>query len=242
MQVSQFEIHRLVQRALEGLGAGYGADRDGGRAVAWLEAHGLPGLAALGADLPDLERGIRPPRLEYDGAGDPALEAGGASAITFASAAIDLALARAAASGRSRLRLRRCRSPLYLIPAALEGASGAAIALDWPAVIVRIEGEGALTLMSAPGLDLPAGLLDRAPCDIEIHVAPKGPDLPKTRGDLSEILGQDELARRLAQSLDHGITVDPALWRRIDAVAARVQVPASEESRRKGAGGGDANA
>ena len=51
-----------------------------------------------------------------------------------------------------------------------------------------------------------------------------------------------ELARRYEISLAQGIEVDDALWRRIDAVAARVQVPASTESRLKGAGGGDANA
>src|SRR5258706_6551289 len=97
MQVSQFEILRLVQRALEGLGAGYGVDRDGARAVAWLEAHGLPGLAALAANLPDLERGIRPPRLESGSAGGLALDARGAPAITVARAAIDLVSAHPSA-------------------------------------------------------------------------------------------------------------------------------------------------
>jgi len=55
-------------------------------------------------------------------------------------------------------------------------------------------------------------------------------------------LDSGELARRYENSLAQGIEVDDALWRRIDAVAARVQVPASTESRLKGAGGGDANA
>src|SRR5258706_7795410 len=99
MQVSQFEILRLVQRALEGLGAGYGVDRDGARAVAWLEAHGLPGLAALAANLPDLERGIRPPRLESGSAGGFALVACGASALTFARPAFGLVFPHPAAPG-----------------------------------------------------------------------------------------------------------------------------------------------
>ena len=44
MRASQFEIYRLVQRAMEALGAGYGVDRDAARMTAWLEARGLPGL------------------------------------------------------------------------------------------------------------------------------------------------------------------------------------------------------
>ena len=55
MRVSQFEIYRLVQRALEGSGAPYGVDRDGAQAVAWLESRGLPGLRLLQEDLPFLE-------------------------------------------------------------------------------------------------------------------------------------------------------------------------------------------
>ena len=59
MRVSQFEIDRLVQRALEGSGAPYGVDRDGAQAVAWLECRGLPGLCLLEEDLPFLEGRFR---------------------------------------------------------------------------------------------------------------------------------------------------------------------------------------
>jgi acyl-coenzyme A synthetase/AMP-(fatty) acid ligase len=54
-------------------------------------------------------------------------------------------------------------------------------------------------------------------------------------------LSAENLAARLDDSLAKGIAADPALWRRLDAVAARVQVPASAASRERGAGGGDAN-
>jgi hypothetical protein len=51
-----------------------------------------------------------------------------------------------------------------------------------------------------------------------------------------------ELALAYDRSLQEGVNVDDSLWQRLSAVAARVQVPASEVSRQKGAGGGDANA
>ena len=241
MRVSQFEIYRLVQRALEGLGSGYGVDRDAARTIAWLEARGLPGLARLDADLAELDRGIRPPTLESG----TTIDAGGGSAIAFASAVLDLLGARAA-TGVASLRLRRCRSPLFLIPAAVESRRGFALTLSWRGpdgdIAARVDGGGRLKLFLAHGQGLPSALLDPVPRDIDLRAAPAAKRAAPLSPGLGSILDGRALARRLAHSLDHGIEVDPALWRRIDAVAARVQVPASAESRLKGAGGGDANA
>ena len=243
MQVSQFEIYRLVQRALEALGAGHGTDRDAAFATAWLEARGLPGLALLVSDLPDLERGIGRPSGE--GASGLEIDACGSSAITFAGAAIDLALARTVGPTPVRLLLRRCRSPLFLIPAAVENARGLAIDLAWQGQQCRILARavaGGLTLFLSPGQEVRATLLEPTACDVDFHLAPSGESPPPLGGGLATVLSPEGLARQLADSLDHGIAVDPAVWRRLDALAARVQVPASEESRLKGAGGGDANA
>src|SRR5262249_26381814 len=90
MRVSQFEIHRLVQRALEGSGAPYGVDRDGAQSVAWLEARGLPGLRLLAPDLPSLQNCFVGLRAE-EGKAALEIDAGGVSAIAYGSAVIDLA-------------------------------------------------------------------------------------------------------------------------------------------------------
>jgi hypothetical protein len=219
MRVSQFEIYRLVQRALEGAGAPYGVDRDGAQAVAWLEARGLPGLRLLLADLPGLEGRFEGLKLGRTAAG-PAIDASGRSAIAYGGAVIDLA------RGLPSLRLRRCRSPVFLLPA----AAAAGLALRWRQgageVLCRVEGE-------IRGSE--SALLDVAPTEVEIDAgAAVAPGLPV-------ILDGPALARRYEQALAQGVAVDGEIWRRIDAVAARVQVPASAESRLKGAGGGDAN-
>ena len=90
MRVSQFEIYRLVQRALEGSGAPYGVDRDGAQAVAWLESRGLPGLRLLQEDLPLLEGRFTGLALTRN-AEDIEIDAAGISAIAYGSAVIDLA-------------------------------------------------------------------------------------------------------------------------------------------------------
>jgi hypothetical protein len=241
MQVSQFEIYRLVQRAMEALGAGYGVDRDAARAVAWLEARGLPGLAAFAGELPGLERGMPVTKLERGAAGEIRIDAGDGSAIAFAGAAMDLVVGQARRDGSARLSCR-CRSPLFLIPAAVETAGDLSVDLAWP------DGEGGVRAIVGPGAALSlfmraerkadAGLLNQPAGEVVITVS-SNPLRPPA--GLVVALDGNALARRLTQSLDKGIAAEDPLWRRLDAVAARVQVPPSEESR-KGAGGGDANA
>ena len=214
MRVSQFEIYRLVQRALEGSGAPYGVDRDGAQAVAWLEARGLPGLRLLLADLPGLDGKFRGLKL-----GGEEIDAGGLSAIAYGSAVLDLA------QGLPSLRLSHCRSPLFLLP----GAAASGLTLCWR----HTAGEIRCSDIGLHGSE--AALLDATPADVEIRT-----------GDSAGLAGPAfldpaELARRYDRALEQGVEVDEEIWRQIDAVAARVQVPASPESRLKGAGGGDAN-
>jgi len=223
MRVSQFEIYRLVQRALEGSGAPYGVDRDGAQAVAWLESRGLTGLRLLQEDLPFLEGRFRGLGLTRN-AGGIEIDAAGISAIAYGSAVMDLA------RDGTCVRLHRCRSPLFLLPASV--AAGVALQLRWREILCAAHGDAGASLWVGERAD---ALLDPTPTEVEI------------RGEsaaMSErpFLDRAELARRYEISLAQGIEVDDALWRRIDAVAARVQVPASTESRLKGAGGGDANA
>jgi hypothetical protein len=221
MRVSQFEIYRLVQRALEGSGAPYGVDRDGAQAVAWLESRGLPGLRLLQDDLPLLEGRFTGLALKRNGGGIE-IDAAGISAIAYGSAVIDLA------RDGTALHLRRCRSPLFLLPAAV--AAGAPLEIRWREILCATDADAGASLWVGDG----EALLDAAPTEVEIR---SGSAAMSTR----PFLDPAELARRYEISLAQGIEVGDALWRRIDAVAARVQVPASTESRLKGAGGGDAN-
>jgi hypothetical protein len=149
------------------------------------------------------------------------IDAGGVSAIAYGSAVIDLA------RGAPKLRLRNCRSPLFVLP---PGAlAGVPMELRWGEVICSAD--SSITL-SARGLE---ALLDASPADVEIR--------PGTiAAPVAPLLDSATLASRYDHALLQGIEVDPEIWRRIDAVAARVQVPASAESRLRGAGGGDANA
>ena len=154
---------------------------------------------------------------------DIEIDAAGISAIAYGSAVIDLA------RDGTTLRLHRCRSPLFLLPAAV--AAGMPLQIRWREILCAANADADAILWVGDG----EALLDSAATEVEIR--------PDTAAPAARpFLDPAELARRYEISLAQGIEVDDALWRRIDAVAARVQVPASTESRLKGAGGGDANA
>jgi len=246
MRVSQFEIYRICQRALEGLGAPYGVDRDGAEAAVWLEARGLPGLALLAADLehlakPDAFAGMTPPMAAAGGAAE--VDAGGRPAVAFLGAALDFLqlLARRSPDGRGRLAIEHCRSPLFLLPAAVAAAgASASLRLAWGDVAAEI-GSDSLSIRIAPGRSAAQALGERGPCAVELALG-QG-EMPAEPGSGPQAaLSVADLGRAYDRALDEGVAVDDEVWRRLSIAAARVQVPASEVSRLKGAGGGDANA
>ena len=250
MRVSQFEIYRICQRALEGLGAPYGVDRDGAEAAVWLEARGLPGLALLAGDLehlakPDAFAGMTPPMAT---AGAAELDAAGRPSVAFLGAALDFLrlLANQSPDGRGRLAIRDCRSPLFLLPATVAAAgAGARFRLAWGDVAAEI-GSDSLSIWIAPGRIAPGrsaaqALDERGPCAVELACG-QG-EMPAAPGSGPRAaLSAVDLGRAYDRALDEGVAVDDGIWRRLSITAARVQVPASEVSRLKGAGGGDANA
>lgn len=251
MRVSQFEIYRRCQRVLEGLGAPDGIDREGAEAVAWLEARGLPGLALLVRDLPRLLGGFGPlvPRQAGAAGGPPEsmIDLAGQSAVACGGLLVEHVEVEAAAAtgGTATLRLARCRAPLFLLPFAVgRAAFGRGFAISWTQAggdiggVVRSRDDyvlgGAETLrdrwMLAP-MPVAVTIVCR-PADGGAALPDKG--LP--------FLDAALVRRRHADSLAEGIEVDDSVWQRLGEVAARVLVPATADSRARGAGGGDANA
>jgi len=234
--VSRNEIWRMVQRSLEASGAPPGIDREGADAVVWLESRGLPGVELFARDLKRLDPDcFAPVELRAEADGSMAIACGGRSAITLAGFVIDYAevLARAAPDGRAVLHLGSCRTPAFLVPvAARRAAAGRAVGLRWKPG--RREWH---LVMLPPGASTHRN--DSRDLDRLVEV----------RGTLTITLelGSGCAKRSLSAlnipeaRLDPGVAVDAGIWARITRRAARVLVPASRESRVRGAGGGDAN-
>jgi len=245
MRASKYEVHSLCKRAFAGLGFVDGADDDAAAMVAWAEVNGLRGLQRLAAVLDGLD-GSQSGRLELIARDrcSAELDAGGQSVLAVGPAAVELAGVLAAASDRAEVLLRDCRDqPFAVSLAAGLAARGQRVELRWR------EGDELLHCCCDGG----AARLYRGPADgaiaadlLQIRVAPAG---QYSAGQYSA--GQPPADERPADwSLDadiahcalaRGIQPPEALWQSLLGYGQRRLVPATEASRQRGAGGGDAN-
>ena len=248
MIVSWNELQRTCQKAFRGLGVPAGADDDGSFAVLWLQARGLDALTPLDAVLSALES--TPPfplvrRLHDDGA--DVLDAGDQPAVSVASDAIDFAVARAVErEGRAEVLLIGVDGGMFV--------AGALAQRPVPGCRARVEwwdGGTPRTLDMASDHEcrLCGGLADGAegngshPRDAVRIVmdGTAGERWMKPRSSWRIDADGEELARRAAHCLTHGIKVPEPLWTRLLAFAKRTLVPATRESRERGAGAGGGN-
>ena len=248
MIVSWNELQRTCQKAFRGLGLPDGADEDGSFAVLWLAARELDGLTHLDAALSALEHAApRPLELRLDSGEDgvDVLDARGQPAVSVASDALDFAVARAGGrEGRAEVLLIGVDGGIFV--------AGALPQRPIPGRRARVEWRvgktpRALDVASDRVCRLCMALAD----DRERNDAPPrdavrividgvaGERWIKQRSAWRIEADGEELARRAALSVTHGIEVPEPLWTRLLAFAKRTLVPATRESRERGAGGVD---
>ncbi len=233
MRLSANDIYRMAQRGVEGAGAPPGLDVDAARAVEWLELAGLPGVAALVADL---DAGLAAPAACRLGAET-------AEGLIFANASALLVGAMivewAVASAPARSNLDGLVSPIGLLPEAEVRAAesgGLAVAL------LRGTGEceAAACFPAGDAAPMLAGdwtRLDRSARRLRIASGSAAARLfAETSSGLA--VPPTALVATRREHLRNGIEMDDVLWRRLATHAARIFVPPSAISRARGAGSG----
>ncbi len=235
MKVSINEVERLVEKAARGMGAFPGADTDAGLIVAWLAVHGLPGVALAARDLADTAEIIDCGALTISGGpGRWQVDAGGRSLLLIAGTLLDLAVADAARAADSvgRIQVSSARSPLFLIPVAVQAAEpDRAFSFESTNRLARIRvavaGDGPRVEWRAT-----ADLTGTDPTDITIVYGP----VPDGSDRLAAGLSADDLAGQEKNAFATGVLVEEGPWAVLGNLTARTLVPASETSRRRGAG------
>lgn len=245
MKRSLNEVERICQKAAEGGGAPAGLDVEAAAGAAWLLARGfdvLHGLADQLGGFPDLAQACRFAHAK-GAAGDAALDATDKAGALVAPLLVDLLLARAAAGKRERygaLTVRRLTAPLFLLPPAAAHAGDGwhfRLALEGPEsrFLFRVSpGESASLL----GTESWAGALTGATAWTLAGLCARSEEAlgaEEQRG-LEVLAGPQDLAAARARSLAEGVPVAEGSWARLQALAHKVLVPASEASRLKGAG------
>ena len=221
VHVSLGELRTAAGRALAGLGAPAGTERDGARAVVWLESRNLRGAAALVSDLHDAATaGLRQPDIA-----GRRLDLSDCPVLVWGSSLVELAMLEAGTA----IVLEGCRTPRALVPEAAAQADR-----GWR---FRIQAAASEALVASGAINLDRSLADLEAVDVRLVAEPvRSPGIESPPEFSSSHLTTAELDSRHAASLATGLRLDPDDWRAIREAAARIFVPASKRSRSRGAG------
>ncbi|KPP99391.1 DUF3726 domain-containing protein [Marinobacter sp. HL-58] len=250
MKVSFNELQGMGRKAFIGIGFEEGDAIDAAEMVAWMEAHGLGGAAALkkGLDYLLREDPNEPPTLVYQDADFSVLDAHNHSILGNASLALELGYARARARGLSITKIRHCHNRVlvigYLSRLARRGMNVTAF---WrnshEPLIEQVVGFRA----GHPVPEICIYSLEDIPDDTEkndgitLIMANHVDLLPSLRSDyaLTNLMRQTEedLELQRDRALVEGLEVDDQLWKTMKSLADRLLVEATEASR-GGAGAG----
>jgi hypothetical protein len=226
MRLSLNEIEVTVRKAALGAGLPLGLAEDAGAVAAWLAAGGFP-VAALMQEALAWPH-IAEPRLVR--AGQIYRSAGGerpCSALRLLPSACDLVLAAAPGGGTA---------VEAVIDVPVLAVAQAAIACAGGATPLAVDIDGRLRAASdverTAIVGTAAELSDLRSAPVRIRPA-RDEDFAAASAHPAS-----DLARARWSALEAGVRVEEPAWREIEALAARTLVPATAQSRERGAGAG----
>ncbi|QEA40681.1 DUF3726 domain-containing protein [Pistricoccus aurantiacus] len=250
MIVSYNEIQNLCRKAFCGAGFELGDAEDAAEMVAWMQCHGLGGLAALHRGLNFLleEEPDRLPEIVYKDSDLAILDGHGQSVLRCGSLAAELCFAKARARGLAVVKIRRCHNRQLIMGYLARIASrGMNVTAFWRNAQYPLNEQvvGFRAGKSVPEIrvyavhDVPE---ENAPNDgITLIMANHVDLLPSMRSDYQyELLAshnESSLSAFEDDAFAQGIEVDESRWGELKRLASRVLVEATEASRH-GAGAG----
>jgi hypothetical protein len=222
---SYYEVYTNTQRAFSGLGFTYGSDEDAAFITTWLEILGLDGIKLLTLKIKELDNtfnaSIDPSNINDE------FDCNNKSSLMIGPGLIDYLISKVDKMENLKLTLKNCNDPIFLIPLLYKYAKKniySQFLLDQK-IDVQITKENI-----------------RVNREIISTNYKRNFDLLLTK----KIFNEQKLDINIPSSninnmLSNGINPDKKSWDQISKIAFRTFVPESEESRAKGAGGGDAN-
>ena len=233
------EVYRQCQKAAEGAGAPAGLDTEVAQATAWLLARGLPAFDAL---IAALHHAHDPQACCFNevSPGDP-LDAAHKAGALLAPGLVDLLVANAGQTV-GQLAVIHLRGAVYLLPAAVQHASAgwcfhfALLGTDSVAFHFRVDPVAGTSIV-VNGINDLAPLEGTTQFDVQAHCARAADALPNPDESTTvTLVDATSLAESEARSLASGVEVASDRWEQLSTFAAKVLVPATAESRLRGAG------
>ena len=222
---SYYEVYTNTQRAFSGLGFSYGSDEDAAFITTWLELCGLNGVKLLNLKIKDLDNSfnanIDPSKINSD------FDCNNKSTLMIGPGLIDFLISKVNNNINFKITMKNCDDPIFLIPLLYKYAkkninsqiiSSHKIQAQITNKNIAVNKEIISTTYQEDfDLLLTKNTINEQKLDIHIQ------------------------SSKINEMLSNGINPDKKSWDQISEIAFRTFVPESEESRSKGAGGGDAN-
>ena len=223
MSYSYYEVYTNAQRAFSGLGFPYGADEDAAYIISWLEAFELDGIHLLSIIKKKIDSNFNGVLGNNKLTNQINLE--NRSCLMIGPGLIDFLNFHTLKNNDINIEFQNCSDPLFLIP------------LLYRAVKKNIFSK----IISKNKIYTVLGKNE-----IFIHDDIKNNKCQKFILNLStneyQIDNEEALDYNLLNTnISNGLNPNQSSWDEISDLAFRTYVPESEESREKGAGGGDAN-
>jgi len=222
---SYYEVYTNTQRAFSGLGFSYGSDEDAAFITTWLELCGLNGIKLLNLKIKDLDNSfnanIDPSKINSD------FDCNNKSTLMIGPGLIDFLISKVNNNINFKITMKNCDDPIFLIPLLYKYAKK------------NINSQ----IISSHKIQ--AQITDKNIAvnkEIISTTYQEDFDLLLTKNTINEQkLDIHIQSSKINEMLSNGINPDKKSWDQISEIAFRTFVPESEESRSKGAGGGDAN-
>ena len=224
MSYSYYEVYTNAQRAFSGLGFPYGADEDAAYIISWLEAFELDGIHLLSIIKKKIDSNFNGVLGNNKLTNQINLE--NRSCLMIGPGLIDFLNFHTLKNNEINVEFQNCSDPLFLIPLLYRAVK--------KNIFSKIINQNKIyTVLGKNEIFIHNDIKNNECENFILNLSKNEYQMPNKEKSVEYNL--------LNTNISNGLNPNQSSWNEISDLAFRTYVPESEESRAKGAGGGDAN-
>ena len=224
MSYSYYEVYTNAQRAFSGLGFPYGADEDAAYIISWLEAFELEGFNLFSSIQKKIDNNFNGALENNKLFNKINLEK--RSCLMIGPGLIDFLNFHTLKNNEINIEFQNCSDPLFLIPLLYRAIK--------KNIFSKIINQNKIyVVLGKNNIFIHDDIKNNNCSDFILNLSTNEYQISKEINPLDYNI--------LNTNISNGLNPDQSSWDEISDLAFRTYVPESEESREKGAGGGDAN-
>tara|TARA_B000000477_G_scaffold19137_1_gene16484 strand:+ start:184 stop:861 length:678 start_codon:yes stop_codon:yes gene_type:complete len=221
---SYYEVYTNAQRAFSGLGFPYGADEDAAYIISWLEAFELDGVHLFSSIQKKIDSNFNGALENNKLTNKINLEK--RSCLMMGPGLIDFLNFHTLKNNQINIEFQNCSDPLFLIPLLYRAVK--------KNIFSKIINQNKIYAVLGKNEIFIHDDIKNNECEnFILNLSKNEYQMPNKEKSVEYNL--------LNTNISNGLNPNQSSWNEISDLAFRTYVPESEESRAKGAGGGDAN-